>query len=138
MMWTGSRRLATRTLVLAAVAAVVVGALPAMAGATVATPAGAWPFPNADLANTRDAVASTITSSNVADLARAWTFKLSGKGATNVAGAGSLAANPVVVNGVVYIQDLESNVYALSLATGKLAWEYRVDVALRSGPGPEP
>jgi len=137
MMWTGSRRLATRTLVLAAVAAVVVGALPAMAGATVATPAGAWPFPNADLANTRDAVASTITSSNVADLARAWTFKLSGKGATNVAGAGSLAANPVVVNGVVYIQDLESNVYALSLATGKLAWEYRVDVALRSGPGPD-
>jgi len=70
MMWTGSRRLATRTLVLAAVAAVVWGA-PAMAGATVATPAGAWPFPNADLANTGTAVASTITSSNVADLARA-------------------------------------------------------------------
>ena len=28
------------------------------------------------------------------------------------------------MNGVVYIQDLDSNVYALALATGKLQWEY--------------
>ena len=51
--------------------------------------------------------------------------------------AGSLAAAPVVVNGVVYLQDLYANVYAISLATGKQLWEYSVNVAEKSGPGPD-
>jgi len=29
----------------------------------------------------------------------------------------------MVQNGVVYLQDLDANVYALALATGKLEWE---------------
>jgi outer membrane protein assembly factor BamB len=98
---------------------------------------GAWPYPNGDLANTRVAPGSVISSANVKKLTEAWTFKLAGKGATDVEGAGSLAANPVVVNGVVYIQDLEANVYAVRLATGKLLWEYRVNIPEASGPGPD-
>jgi outer membrane protein assembly factor BamB len=47
-----------------------------------------------------------------------------------------LAANPIVQNGVVYLQDLDSNVYALALATGKLVWEYQCNQLERSGPGP--
>ena len=35
----------------------------------------AWPFSNGDLANTRDAAGSTITSANVSGLAPAWTFQ---------------------------------------------------------------
>ena len=89
-----------------------------------ARPSGEWPYPNGDLANDRVAPASVISSANISKLKEAWTLKLAGKGATNVDGAGSFAANPVVVNGVVYIQDLEANVYAVDLATGKLKWEY--------------
>ena len=69
-------------------------------------------------------------------LAQAWTFKLTGKAAAGVRPFGSLIANPIVQNGVVYLQDLDSNVYALALATGKLRWEYRCDQPERSGPGP--
>jgi outer membrane protein assembly factor BamB len=42
-----------------------------------------------------------------------------------------------VVDGVVYLQDEDANVYALVLATGKLEWEYRVNVPEKSGPGPD-
>ncbi|HEX3823899.1 MAG TPA: PQQ-binding-like beta-propeller repeat protein [Mycobacteriales bacterium] len=108
---------------------------PAVKAATPAA-SGSWLYPNADLANTRDAAGSTISSSNVAKLAQAWTFNLSGKAASGVQSTGSLAAAPIVANGVVYFQDLDSNVYAVSLATGKLDWEYSVNVPERSGPGP--
>jgi outer membrane protein assembly factor BamB len=72
----------------------------------------------------------------VSRLAQAWTFKLTGKAATGARPYGSLTANPVVQDGVVYLQDLDSNVYGLALATGKLEWEYRCDQPERSGPGP--
>jgi alcohol dehydrogenase (cytochrome c) len=107
-----------------------------MSPASAATAAGSWQYPNGDLANTRDAVGSTISSQNVATLKEAWSFKLTGKGAATLGHYGSLAANPVVDNGVVYIQDLECNVYALSLSTGALEWKYTVDKPEKSGPGP--
>ena len=100
------------------------------AGTTVrnpkaAKPAGSWPYPNGDLANTRDAAGSTISSANVAGLQQAWTFKLPAGLVTSGPGFGSLTGTPIVTDGVVYLQDLGDNVYALSLATGKLKWEYR-------------
>ncbi len=98
--------------------------------------AGSWPYANLDLANTRNATGSTISSRNVSKLARAWTFKLTGKAAAGVRPYGSLTANPIVENGVVYLQDLDSNVYALALATGRLEWEYQCDQPEKSGPGP--
>lgn len=101
-----------------------------------AAPSGSWPYPNGDLANTRDAAGSRITSANVSRLKEAWTVKLSGIAAAGVKGAGSFAAAPVVVNDVVYVQDLDCNVYALSLATGKQEWEYQVNQVEVSGPGP--
>jgi alcohol dehydrogenase (cytochrome c) len=101
-----------------------------------AVPSGSWPYPNGDLANTRDAVGSVISSANVSKLKEAWTFQLSGQAATSLDYTGSLATNPVVVNGTVYMQDLYCNVYALSLATGKLEWEYQVNTPEKTGPGP--
>ena len=105
--------------------------------ADAAAAAGSWADPNGDLDNTRDAAGSAISAANVASLKEAWTLKLSGPAAAGVNGAGSFAANPVVVNGVVYIQDLDANVYAISLATGKLKWEYEVNIPEKSGPGPD-
>jgi alcohol dehydrogenase (cytochrome c) len=105
--------------------------------AGAAAPAGSWAYPNGDLSNTRDAVGSSISSANVSRLREAWSFKLAGTAAQGVDDAGSFAANPVVVNGVVYIQDLDANVYAVSLATGKLKWEYQVNIPEKSGPGPD-
>jgi len=100
------------------------------------TPSGTWADPNGNLANTRVAD-TTITAANVSSLREAWSFRLTGTPAAGVRGAGSFAANPVIVNGLVYIQDLDANVYAISLATGKLRWEYAANVPEASGPGPD-
>jgi alcohol dehydrogenase (cytochrome c) len=102
-----------------------------------ARPAGSWPYPNGDLANTRDAAGSAISSANVSRLQQAWTFKLTGAAVASAPGFGSLAAAPIVTNGVVYLQDLDENVYALALATGKLKWVYQVNSYEKSGPGPD-
>jgi alcohol dehydrogenase (cytochrome c) len=99
-----------------------------------AVPTGSWPYPNGNIANTRDAPDSAISAANVSRLREAWTFKLAGKAESPV---GSLTAPPVVVNGVVYLQDENANVYALALATGKLKWEYQVNLPEKSGPGPD-
>jgi alcohol dehydrogenase (cytochrome c) len=104
--------------------------------ASGASSAASWPYSNGNLSNTRDAVTSTITSANVSKLKKVWTFDLKGKATSDVGGYGTLAANPIVQNGVVYMQDLHSNVYALSLATGHLLWDYIVNLPEKSGPGP--
>jgi alcohol dehydrogenase (cytochrome c) len=103
---------------------------------TTAPAPGSWPYSNSDIANTRDARGSTISSANVSRLEQAWTFKLGGSAAAGVGGSGSLAANPIVQGGVVYLQDLDSNVYAIALTSGTLLWEYQCNARERSGPGP--
>jgi glucose dehydrogenase len=110
--------------------------IPGTVTASSAGTSGSWPYANVDLANTRDATSSTISSANVSRLTPAWTFRLTGKAADGVRPYGSLTANPIVENGVVYLQDLDSDVYALALATGKLRWEYRCNQPEKSGPGP--
>jgi len=81
--------------------------------------AAGWSLPGGNLANTRD-VASAITSSNVLQLGVAWTVPLRITSHTD----GAYATTPVVVNGVVYVQDLDSNVMAISLASGKVLWRH--------------
>ncbi|MGO9661594.1 MAG: PQQ-binding-like beta-propeller repeat protein [Acidimicrobiales bacterium] len=100
-------------------------------------PSGQWPYPNGQLANTRVAPGSVISSANVSRLREAWAFKLAGQAAAGVSYAGSLTAAPVVSGGVVYVQDQDANVYALALATGRLKWEYQVNVPEATGPGPD-
>jgi alcohol dehydrogenase (cytochrome c) len=113
------------------------------AGSTVThsnapTPSGSWPYPDGDLANTRDAPGSVISAANVSGLREAWAFKLTGlELPTGISEVGALTAPPVVQDGVVYLQDQDANVYALALATGKLKWEYPANVPETSGPGPD-
>jgi outer membrane protein assembly factor BamB len=94
--------------------AAVTGTAPAATG----RPAAGWTQPDADLGSTRY-VASAITSADVSKLGVAWTVPLT-MSTTHTDGA--YATTPVIVNGVVYVQDLDSNVYAISLATGKVLW----------------
>jgi outer membrane protein assembly factor BamB len=102
------------------------------------TPSGSWPYPDGDLANTRDAPDSVISAANVSSLREAWAFKLTGlELPTGISEVGALTAPPVVQDGVVYLQDQDANVYALALATGKLKWEYQVNIPEKSGPGPD-
>ncbi len=35
---------------------------------------------------------------------------------------GTYATTPIVVGGIVYTQDINSNVYAINLKTGKVKW----------------
>jgi outer membrane protein assembly factor BamB len=87
------------------------------------------------MANTRVAAGATISSANVASLQQAWTFKLPATLVTSGPGFGSLTGTPIVRNGVVYLQDLGGNVYALSLATGRQKWGYQVSSKI-TGAGP--
>ncbi len=81
-----------------------------------------WPLPNADLAGTRSAASSTIDSSNVATLAPAWRFPLRGYQTPS----GVFASTPITLDGRVYIQDLDSDVFALDESTGRLVWKTHV------------
>jgi outer membrane protein assembly factor BamB len=73
-------------------------------------------YPGVDAANTRNP-ASKIDSSNVSSLGIAWTAPITG-----VSSFGSYASTPVIDKGVIYSQDLASNVQALSLDSGKVLW----------------
>ncbi|HEV2474944.1 MAG TPA: PQQ-binding-like beta-propeller repeat protein [Candidatus Dormibacteraeota bacterium] len=77
-----------------------------------------WPSPNNGLYNTRVAH-STISAANVATLKVAWTLPLTHTGAN-----GRDFANPIIANGVVYLQDGGSNVMAVSSATGHVLWTH--------------
>ncbi len=95
--------------------------------------AAGWTLPGGNLANTRD-VASAITGSDVSALGVAWCVPVQSTGARGTAGlSDGYATTPVVVNGVVYLQDLESNVTAIRLATGKVLWTHDYN-SLNGGP----
>jgi outer membrane protein assembly factor BamB len=84
----------------------------------IANNADEWPLANYDYANTRAAHNSAIDSSNVNTLGVAWTFNLKG-----VSGWGAAAGAPVIADGVVYMQDLGANTFAIDLETGEAKWE---------------
>jgi outer membrane protein assembly factor BamB len=73
-------------------------------------------YPNGNTSNTRYA-GGPIDSSNVSKLESAWSLPI-----TTKSEYGSYSSAPVISNGVVYSQDLESNVQAIDLRTGKVIW----------------
>ena len=78
-----------------------------------------WSLPGADLENSRD-VGGPINASNVSTLGVAWTVPINAHGQF-----GAYATTPVVANGVLYTQDLASNVEAINLSSGKVIWTHR-------------
>jgi outer membrane protein assembly factor BamB len=79
-------------------------------------------YPGVDLANTRF-VKGPIERSTAATLEEAWSVPLTAKGTY-----GSMSATPVIANGVVYTQDLTSNVQAIDLESGDVAWTKTYEV----------
>jgi outer membrane protein assembly factor BamB len=75
-------------------------------------------YPNGDLASTREAKGE-LERSNVTGLKKAWSIP--SKAASTY---GAYAAPPVISNGVIYMQDLESNVQAINLENGEVIWSY--------------
>jgi alcohol dehydrogenase (cytochrome c) len=80
---------------------------------------GSWPAHNYDLANTRATTQTPINSQTVSKLKVKWRFALKGASAF-----GDFASTPIVLNDTVYLQDLDSNVYALDRSSGKLEWQH--------------
>jgi alcohol dehydrogenase (cytochrome c) len=77
--------------------------------------------PNIDLAGNREAK-SQINSGNVSQLKQAWSIPIEGQGIY-----GSYASTPLIVNGAIYSQDLESNVSAIDLESGDVIWETKLE-----------
>ena len=73
-------------------------------------------YPNFDLSNTRH-VGGPIDSATVSKLGVAWSTPLKAKSEY-----GSYSSSPIISNGVIFSQDLASNVQAISLKTGKVLW----------------
>jgi hypothetical protein len=74
-------------------------------------------YPGVDLANSRF-VEGPITTKTAPELELAWEVPSEARSTF-----GAFAASPVVSGGVVYMQDLESNVTAVDLESGKVLWE---------------
>ena len=132
--WAGRVAIAAALLALAAALAGCGGSSSSSSGTTTAAPSHAmagiappewaantdgWPAHNYDLSNTRATSNSDINATNVAKLKPAWRFKL-----PYVGQFGAYASNPIVLDGVVYIQDPDSDVYALNQQTGAVMWKH--------------
>jgi outer membrane protein assembly factor BamB len=79
----------------------------------------AWPSHNLNLANTRADLDTHIDARDVSKLKRRWSFALPYAG-----GYGSFTSNPIVLGGVVYFEDPDSDVFALEQASGRLLWKH--------------
>jgi alcohol dehydrogenase (cytochrome c) len=89
---------------------------------------GGWPSHNLDLANTRADMRTRIDARDVRQLKQRWTFRLPYSGAY-----GAFTSNPIVAGGVVYLEDPDSDVFALHAATGKPLWRHDFHSVTPSG-----
>lgn len=77
-----------------------------------------WPLPGRDYANSRAVLDSPISRDTVEQLEVVWTHAMPGFGSF-----GNAATTPLIVDEVVYVQDLSSNVHALDRETGEVLWQ---------------
>lgn len=103
-------------------------AFPAGTPSEVSDSAGAFPAPNGNYANTREVDGGAINAENISTLEEAWTMDLGGTSAFGV-----FSSNPVVTDDTVYLQDINSNVFAVDRTTGEPKWERAFD-APTTGP----
>jgi outer membrane protein assembly factor BamB len=89
----------------------------------------AWPSANGDLSSRRATDATELDTGTVPRLRALWRFRLP----RSATGFGAITANPVLVDGVVYLQDSGSSVYALDARTGAVRWRHRM-AAPNDGP----
>nr|MDP9337054.1 PQQ-binding-like beta-propeller repeat protein [Actinomycetota bacterium] len=88
-----------------------------------------WPVANRNLAATRASSERGIDGANVRRLHVAWRFRFP----IHPRESGVFTATPILVGDTVYVQDMESDVFALELRTGRLRWQHRFHAGT---PGP--
>ena len=82
-------------------------------------PGNDWPTYGGNWANTHYSTLNQINTTNVTNLGGAWLTRLEG-GAT-----GSIQqSSPIVINGTMYIQTTQNNVFAINPKTGAIKWKY--------------
>jgi alcohol dehydrogenase (cytochrome c) len=130
----GTRRLVPAVLVLA-LAGLLSGASGASPSPSASAPpqvaanaATGWPDHNYDLSNSRADLSTDINATNVSTLKEKWTFKLTYDGLF-----GAYTSNPIVADGYVYLENPDSDVFALDEDTGKLVWEHKYNSPTPAG-----
>ena len=88
----------------------------------VAPPAVGWPTNGGNWYNQRYSPLTAIDRSNVAQLKGVWRARLEGSG---IGPQYSGEAQPLVVDGVIYVETGASDVFALDIATGQTLWSYK-------------
>jgi alcohol dehydrogenase (cytochrome c) len=109
---------------------------PAMANTSPVPPevllnAKDWPLPNKDYGNSRTTSDSEINSANVKNLQMVWSVPVNYTGPF-----GSVASNPLIIGDTIYLQDLGSNIYSITLKTGKVNWMKRYNLSTIGPNGP--
>src|SRR5262245_23630379 len=104
-------------------------AIPAFAAAQLSLPAGAnWVMENGNLQSHRYSSLTQINGSNGGSLKLAWTTHLAAPTTPEQQTAGK--ANPIVYNGVMYVQDAWTRITALDASSGKALWQFDPQVGL--------
>ena len=88
-------------------------------------PVAGWPTNGGDVYNRRYSPLTEIDRDNVADLKGVWLAHLNGSG---IGPPYSGEAQPIVADGVIYISTGANDVFALSVDTGEILWEYRANL----------
>jgi alcohol dehydrogenase (cytochrome c) len=91
----------------------------------IAPPTTAWPTNGGNLYNQRYSPLDRINRSNVAALKGVWRARLHGSGdGTKYSGE----AQPVVYDGVAYLSTGANDVFAISIETGEIRWQYSANL----------
>ncbi len=92
--------------------------------ACAAAPAhAAWTAPNGTAASTRASADPAMSASAARRLRRIWRFEIP----ELTTAEGLIASTPLIAGGMVYLETLNSNVYALDARTGHVRWRRRFD-----------
>jgi alcohol dehydrogenase (cytochrome c) len=113
--------------------AVVVGLLAACEApdlSLVAAPTAGWPTNGGNWYNQRHSPLTQVDRSNVANLKGVWRTRLGGSGAGP---AHSGEAQPLVVDGLIYVPTGASDLFALEVASGSILWEHRANLEEATG-----
>src|SRR5215469_18446066 len=86
-----------------------------------ASPIVNWPTNGGNLYNQRYSPLKAVNRANVAQLKGVWRARLRGSGTGPQYSGG---AQPIVENGVAYVSTGANDVFALSIDTGEILWQY--------------
>jgi quinohemoprotein ethanol dehydrogenase len=95
------------------------------AAGLTALPTTSWPTNGGNLSNQRYSPLKAIDRSNVAQLKGVWRTRLRGSG---TAPQYSGFAAPIVDDGVAYVSTGANDVFAVSLDTGEILWQYAANL----------